>query len=208
MNIRINLIIVLLAAFALSILAQEEQETESAMEDSKEETENPQVLFDTSHGSIIMELYPDKAPKTVKHFLKLVDEGHYEGIIFHRAVKGFVIQAGSWEQEMVSRDIKETVEYEGENELKNVKGSVAMARGDHRDSAAADFFINTVNNGRLNHRRDRDGYTVFGKVIRGMDVVEAIEDLPTHTETHHGYEMEHIPDETVMIISASRVKTE
>lgn len=188
--------------------AEESQES-SEKSDLKETTqENPKVLLDTSHGTIMLELFADKAPLTVKHFLSLVDDGHYDGIIFHRAHKGFVIQAGTWDQELNSRDVTETVKNEAMNGVKNSKGTIAMARYDDPDSAAADFFINTKNNHMLNYSaaQGKAGYTVFGKVTRGMKVVHEIENLRTKTEVVNGVELENFPIDTVVITKAAQFR--
>lgn len=172
--------------------------------DSKED--NPKVLLDTSLGTIMIELFADDAPLTVQHFLSLVDDGHYNGIIFHRAHKGFVVQAGSWDQDLKSRDVPETVKNEAMNGLKNLKGTVAMARYDDPDSASADFFINTKNNNMLNYSKSQGkaGYTVFGKVIRGMKIVHEIENLKTKTEVVDGIELQNVPIDTVVITHAAQ----
>ncbi|MCY4144023.1 MAG: peptidylprolyl isomerase [Gammaproteobacteria bacterium] len=202
-----NLLCAIVAALAMSGVSQDNVETEGE-EVTDEPKENPKVLFDTTHGTIMMELFEKDAPITVKHFLALVDDGHYDGIIFHRAHRNFVIQAGSFDQDMNSRDIPDTIKNEASNGLSNVKGSVAMARGDHPDSAAADFFINTKDNRFLDYSKSKseDGYAVFGKVTRGMDVVHAIEKLKVKTEEVGGVKLENVPVEKVVIISAQRYR--
>ncbi len=209
--------------FALGVATDEtDSDVEQAMEGMEEESqesseqsnlkgseqENPKVLLDTSHGTIMLELFADKAPLTVKHFLSLVDDGHYDGIIFHRAHKGFVIQAGSWDQELNSRDVTETVKNEAMNGVKNSKGTIAMARYDDPDSASADFFINTKNNHMLNYSESegKAGYTVFGKVTRGMKVVHEIENLRTKTQVVNGLELENFPVDTVVITRAAQFR--
>lgn len=213
----------LFAALAFAALADEtkseegkaiEGDTEESQASTEEinvkdsEQDNPKVLLDTSHGTIMMELFADKAPLTVKHFLALVDDGHYDGIIFHRAHKGFVIQAGSWDQDLNSRDVPETVKNEAKNGVKNSKGTVAMARYEDPDSASADFFINTKNNHMLNYSESegKAGYAVFGKVIRGMKVVHEIENLRTKTEVVKGVELQNFPIDTVVITKAQRFR--
>lgn len=212
-----------LAIFTFGIASDEtDSDVEQAMEGNAEESqessensnlkeskqENPKVLLDTSHGTIMLELFADKAPLTVKHFLSLVDDGHYDGIIFHRAHKGFVIQAGSWDQELNSRDVTETVKNEAMNGVKNSKGTIAMARYDDPDSASADFFINTKNNHMLNYSESegKAGYTVFGKVTRGMKVVHEIENLRTKTQVVNGLELENFPVDTVVITQAAQFR--
>ncbi len=196
-------------ATSLLVVATTAQEVSDEKKEPAEEKEmNPKVLFETSHGDIMIELDAEKAPLTVKHFLDLVDEGHYDGIIFHRAVKGFVIQAGSFDQDSKPRNVGTTVKNEASNGLKNDKGTVSMARTSDPDSAAADFFINTVDNDFLNPTRNSAGYAVFGKVIRGMEVVHAIEDMEVHTKEIQGQKFPDFPKETVVITSASRARSE
>ena len=194
--------------FATAGLCEQDTKDEEK-EVAEDSNDNPKVLFDTTHGTIMMELFENEAPITVKHFLSLVDEGHYDGIIFHRAVRNFVIQAGSWDQEMNSRDIPDTIKNEASNGLSNVKGTVAMARGELPDSAAADFYINTKDNSRaLDYSKEEGkvGYAVFGKVTRGMDIVHAIEKAKTKTKHVNGLKLEHVPVENIVIISAQRFR--
>jgi cyclophilin family peptidyl-prolyl cis-trans isomerase len=142
--------------------------------------EAPIVRLETSMGNIDIELLPDKAPKTVENFLTLVDDGFYDGLIFHRVVAGFVIQAGGYDEGMSYRPPPGTVENESANRLPNRKYSVAMARLSDPDSADTQFFINVKDNGHLDWQPGRPGYTVFGQVVAGMDVATAIELVDTH----------------------------
>jgi cyclophilin family peptidyl-prolyl cis-trans isomerase len=132
----------------------------------------------TSKGDIIVELDPVKAPKTVVNFLQYAGEGHYDRTLFHRIARGFVIQGGGYSRLFTERPTREPVPYEGANGLKNLRGTIAMARLDDPNSATAQWYINLKNNPKLDHLVDqygtRYGYTVFGKVIAGMDVVDAI----------------------------------
>ena len=195
--------------FSLGILVSViAQDTENGDEESDEETENPKVLFDTSLGTFMVELYADKAPLTVQHFLKLIDEDYYDGLIFHRVVEDFVIQTGSFNQELESQEVEETVKNEADNGLSNEEGTIAMARGDHPDSASSDFFINLRDNSRLDREgrpNNPHGYTVFGKVIRGMDVIEKIAEVETETREVPSYEdpLKHFPVDNVVIKQAS-----
>lgn len=182
------------------------QENDDDNEDTDEEPDNPKVLFDTSLGTFMVELYPDKAPLTVQHFLKLIDEDYYDGLIFHRVIKDFVIQTGSFNQELEHQDVEDTVENEADNGLSNEKGTIAMARGDDPDSASSDFYVNLKNNFSLNPEGYPDnphGYTVFGKVIRGMDVVEKIAEVETETKDLIDYDWENFPVDNVVINKAS-----
>jgi len=144
---------------------------------------HPVVQLETSMGTIKVELYPEKAPITVKNFLTYVQEGHYDGLIFHRVIKDFMIQGGGFTKDMHERRAKHPpIKNEADNGLKNDRGTIAMARTGVVDSATAQFFINTVNNDFLNHRGKTPqgyGYAVFGKVIDGMDVVDKIRAVPT-----------------------------
>jgi cyclophilin family peptidyl-prolyl cis-trans isomerase len=134
-------------------------------------------------GNIKVELYPDKAPISVKNFLAYVKEGHYEGLVFHRVIRGFMIQGGGFTPDMKEkRPAHPPIKNEAGNGLKNERGTVAMARTGVVDSATAQFFINVVNNDFLNHANDSPqgfGYAVFGKVIEGLDVVDKIRSVPT-----------------------------
>jgi len=165
---------------------------------------NPQVLLKTSKGDITLELYPDKAPGTVKNFLAYVDAKFYDGLIFHRVIKAFMIQGGGLTADYSTRPAKPPIKNEAGNGLKNDRGTIAMARSGEVDSATCQFFINHVNNDFLNHRDNTPagfGYCVFGQVVAGMDVVDAIATTPTMTI--HG--MEDVPRETVTIISIRRI---
>ena len=143
---------------------------------------NPEVELKTSMGVITLELYPDKAPKTVENFLQYVKDGHYKGTIFHRVIPGFMIQAGGFSAGFVEKKTRDAIPNEARNGLKNDAGTVAMARRGDPDSATAQFFINVVNNEGLNRPNpDGHGYAVFGKVVKGMDVVKKIEAVETGT---------------------------
>ena len=141
------------------------------------------VKLETSLGVIKVELYPDKAPVSVKNFLAYVKEGHYDGLIFHRVIRDFMIQGGGFTKEMKERGSKHPpIKNEADNGLTNDRGTLAMARTSVVDSATAQFFINVVNNDFLNHRSKTPqgyGYAVFGKVTEGMDVVDKIRAVPT-----------------------------
>ncbi|MGL6160797.1 peptidylprolyl isomerase [Microbulbifer sp.] len=136
--------------------------------------ENPQVELQTDLGGIQLELYKDKAPATVENFLAYVDSGFYNGVIFHRVIPGFMVQTGGMTFDFQKKETREPVANESANGLKNLRGTVAMARLNDPDSATAQFFINLVNNGHLDAQKDKPGYTVFGKVVKGMGVVDKI----------------------------------
>lgn len=158
----------------------------------------PQVALNTTHGTIVMALYPDKAPATVEHFLETVDRYFYDGLIFHRVVKGFMIQTGGHGYDLQLKESGEAVTNESQNGLNNTRGTVAMARLADPDSARTQFFINVVDNPHLDADDDKPGYTVFGKVIDGMEVVDAISEMPV---TRKGT-FTHLPVDTVQILSA------
>jgi len=143
---------------------------------------NPQVKMRTNLGEIVLELYPDKAPKTVANFLHYVGSGHYNGTVFHRTIQQFVIQGGGFTPDFQYKPTFDPVPNEATNGLRNERGTLAMARAYDPDSATAQFFINLDDNKFLNHHRphpDYYGYCVFGKVIKGMDIAKKIGALPT-----------------------------
>lgn len=145
---------------------------------------NPQVELRTNTGTIVLELYPEAAPKTVENFLQYVKSGHYAGTQFHRVIKGFMIQGGGFTSDFQQKPTKPPIKNEGETSTKaglsNVPGTIAMARTPDPHSAAAQFFINVADNAPLNYAGPGNwGYTVFGKVISGMDVVNKIAAMPT-----------------------------
>jgi peptidyl-prolyl cis-trans isomerase A (cyclophilin A) len=139
-----------------------------------------QVELTTSMGTITIEVYPEKAPRTVENFLQYVKDGQYAGTIFHRVIRGFMIQTGGFNTDFVEKRTRAPIKNEANNGLKNVIGAVAMARKADPDSASAQFYINVANNPALDYRgEDNWGYAVFGKVINGMDVVEKIAQVET-----------------------------
>jgi len=166
----------------------------------QDSTQKPVVVLDTSLGSITLELYPDKAPITVENFLKYVDEGFYDNLIFHRVMPGFMVQGGGMTDQMVekSEGKHQPIKNESSNGLSNDRGTVAMARTANPNSATCQFFINHVDNPNLNTYGG--GYTVFGKVIDGIDVVDKIAKVPTTTRGPH----ENVPLKPVYIKSAKR----
>jgi peptidyl-prolyl cis-trans isomerase A (cyclophilin A)/peptidyl-prolyl cis-trans isomerase B (cyclophilin B) len=142
---------------------------------------DPQVDLKTNLGTIRLELYPAKAPKTVENFLQYVKDGHFNGTIFHRVIDGFMIQGGGFDKSYKQKPTRAPIENEAKNGLKNDLGTVAMARTSSPHSASSQFFINGKNNDFLNSASAQDGwgYTVFGKVVGGMDVVMKISKTPT-----------------------------
>jgi len=143
---------------------------------------NPKVEMETSKGKFVIELYPEKAPDTVKNFLNYVDTKFYDGTIFHRVIPKFMIQGGGFTADMKRKSAGAPIKNEADNGLNNDRGTIAMARTNDPHSATAQFFINTVNNDFLNHKSKTQqgwGYVVFGKVVTGMDVVDAISSAKT-----------------------------
>jgi peptidyl-prolyl cis-trans isomerase B (cyclophilin B) len=143
---------------------------------------NIQVEMKTNVGKIVLELYPDQAPKTVENFLQYVDDGFYKNTIFHRVIAGFMIQGGGFDGAYQQKTTRDPIRNEATNDLKNEIGTIAMARTSDPHSASAQFFINVANNGFLNFKAPSQsgyGYAVFGKVISGMDVVNKIAATPT-----------------------------
>ena len=144
------------------------------------QSKNPVVVITTSLGDITVELDPAKAPLSVDNFLQYVKAGHYEGTIFHRVIKGFMIQGGNMTADGKSKQTRPAIKNEAANGLKNERGTVAMARTNQVDSATDQFFINTgTNNAFLDHKVRDYGYAVFGKVVGGMNVVDKIEGVKT-----------------------------
>lgn len=161
---------------------------------------HPTVLLKTTMGDIKVELDPQAAPKTVANFLQYVSSGQYSGTIFHRVIPGFMIQGGGFDTKLNEKSTRAPIPIESNNGLKNAVGTIAMARTNDPNSATAQFFINTVDNGALDYPgRDGYGYTVFGKVTEGLNVVKKIEQVPTGS--HGG--MEDVPSTPIVIESAT-----
>ncbi len=162
----------------------------------------PQVDLKTSLGTIRVELYPEKAPKTVANFLQYVRDGHYNGTIFHRVIPGFMIQGGGMTKTLAEKRTRPPIPIESKNGLKNEVGTLAMARTSDPNSATAQFFINVASNHFLDYPgQDGNGYTVFGKVVDGMDVVNKIAAVPTGNQGMY----QNVPKTPVVIESATVV---
>lgn len=167
--------------------------------------ENPHVLLKTNKGDIELELFAEQAPISVKNFLRYVNEGFYDGTIFHRVIKRFMVQGGGFTEQMKRKETHEPIKNEADNRIRNRFGTIAMARTSDPHSATAQFFINTINNNSLDFREKTNrawGYAVFGRVIKGVQVVKAIEMVPTGVKNR----MRDVPLETVKIIKASVIK--
>jgi cyclophilin family peptidyl-prolyl cis-trans isomerase len=168
--------------------------------------ENPRVLIKTSMGDITVELFQKEAPVTVKNFLDYVDEKFYDGTIFHRVISGFMIQGGGFDKNLRQKGTRNAIENEATNGMKNKRGTLAMARTMDPHSATSQFFINVVDNPSLDFSSPADGrtwgYAVFGRVVEGMDVVDAIKAVPTTMRNGMG----DVPETPVEIVSARRVE--
>lgn len=164
---------------------------------------NPQVEFETSRGSFVVELYPDKAPRTVENFLQYVNSGFYNGTIFHRTVHRFIVQGGGLTERLEPKDTRPPIINESANGLSNDYGTLSMARGYPSDSATSQFFVNLEENRFLNFYRQEpglEGYTVFGRVIRGLDLLLRLSDSQTSTVG----KLDHVPKDPA-VIRTSRV---
>lgn len=164
----------------------------------------PNVLLQTTLGDITLELNQELAPITVENFLSYVDSGYYDGTIFHRVIPNFMVQGGGMNRDMEETGGKQPIKNEATNGLKNVCGSIAMARTQVVDSATSQFFINLNDNEFLDHRDTRAeafGYAVFGKVVDGMEVVKQIELVATGNKGHH----QDVPVEPIVITSVRRI---
>src|SRR6516162_2642250 len=159
------------------------------------------IQFETSHGTFTVELFPKEAPVTVENFLRYVDDGHFDGTIFHRIVPGFVIQGGGLTADFANKKTRAPISNEAKNGLKNTRGSLSMARTSDINSATSQFFVNLADNAFLDHSARDYGYAVFGRVTEGMDVIDRI--ARVGTGTRKGYK--DAPLEAVVIVSARRV---
>ena len=167
--------------------------------------QNPQVLLETSMGNITIELFKEKAPITVRNFLGYVKDGFYDGLIFHRVIKDFMVQGGGMSESLEQKKPKFAIKNEATNGLSNTRGTLAMARTGVVDSATSQFFINTVDNLFLNHKGkqpDSFGYCVFGQVVEGMDVVDQIRAVKTGNKNGHS----DVPVEPVFIKSTKLIE--
>jgi cyclophilin family peptidyl-prolyl cis-trans isomerase len=155
------------------------------------------VVMETNMGTIKIELFEDKAPITVKNFLSYVKDKHYDGLIFHRVIDGFMIQGGGFDSKMEQKKTKDPIKNESDNKLSNLRGTIAMARTNDPDSATSQFYINVKDNKALDRAEGQAGYCVFGRVTEGMDVVDKIKVVKTGTKM--GFK--DVPTEDVVIKS-------
>jgi len=164
-----------------------------------------QVKFKTTLGDFIIELNDEKAPISAKNFITYVEEGFYNGTIFHRIIPGFMAQGGGFDADFVQKETHDMIKNEADNGLKNDRGTLAMARTPAPDSASGQFFINYKDNDFLNHTAPTQngwGYAVFGKVVEGMDVVDAMAEQATSTKNGH----QDVPTTNIVVESAEIVK--
>ena len=164
-----------------------------------EET-TPDVILHTSQGAIGIELFEAEAPESVNNFLTYVQEGHYDGTIFHRVIDGFMIQGGGFDEAMRQKSTRDPITNEADNGLKNTRGTLSMARTSQKDSATSQFFINLSDNAFLDHGERDFGYAVFGEVVAGMDVVDQIAGVATGSHGMH----QDVPREPVVVKRAYR----
>lgn len=191
-------------SFASLCFSANTQESET-MTKQEQTVQKPMVLLKTSMGDIKIELNSEKAPISVKNFLQYVKDGHYDHTIFHRVIDGFMVQGGGFTKDMNQKTSRAPIQIESDNGLKNVKGSVAMARTSDPNSASAQFFINVSDNSFLDFKAKNSreyGYAVFGKVVEGMNVVEQIKKVKTSSKGPH----ENVPVVPVEIIEAKVVE--
>lgn len=201
----IPLLTVLIAGCATSqvVTPEPQNEVNNKLTEEKQ-METKVILIKTSLGDIKAELYPDKAPVTVENFIQYVDDGFYNGTIFHRVMPGFMVQGGGFTEDRVQKETNDAIKIESDNGLKNDRGTLAMARTRIPDSATSQFFVNLVDNDFLNYRspdEDGYGYTVFGKVIEGMDVVDQIAKVQTGSNgMHQDWPVENVVIEKVEVL--------
>ena len=163
------------------------------------------VKLSTNHGDIVLQLNAEKAPQTVENFVQYVKDGHFDNTVFHRVIKGFMIQGGGFEPGMSQKKTRASIQNEADNGLKNTKYSIAMARTMEPHSASAQFFINASDNDFLNHSGKNVqgwGYAVFGEVIEGREVVDAIEKVATGSKAGH----QDVPKDDVVIEKAEIIE--
>ena len=171
-----------------------------AKDTSSQKSPLVEVVFETNMGSYTLELNSEKAPETVANFLVYVDAGFYSNTLFHRVIPGFVVQGGGFEKGMKKKPTLSPVKNESDNGLMNIKGAISMARTRAPDSATSQFFINVIHNPSLDRRGSQPGYTVFGKVTEGLDVIDKIIAVATKTSGRY----QDVPKQDVVILSAKR----
>ena len=183
--------------------------TSVAQPQSDDSAENPRVLMKTTDGDITIGLFADKSPITVENFLRYVDDGHYDGTVFHRVISNFMIQGGGFDADLKEKETRDPIVNESKNKLHNTRGTLAMARTPDPNSATAQFFINQRSNLRLDWSGGKDGYTVFGEVIDGMQVVDIISLTDTgsaQAQTAGGVTIfQDVPVQPIVVLSVTRL---
>jgi cyclophilin family peptidyl-prolyl cis-trans isomerase len=187
-----------LGLFALGLLAL----AVSAAGQNASSGSSLRVALETSKGTIVLELAQDKAPGTVENFLAYVRDGFFDGTVFHRVIDGFMIQGGGFTEDLSRKETRAPIQNESATALSNARGTIAMARTDDPHSATSQFFINAVDNPGLDRSPGNAGYTAFGRVVEGMDVVDAIAGVPTGRKSGMG----DVPVEPVVIRKATVVE--
>jgi len=187
--------ITLLFTLSYAFFVQAEQTANTSPE-----TENPQVVMQTSMGKMVITLFPEKAPITVANFLAYVDEGFYDNTVFHRVIPGFVIQGGGFEASMRPKKTNAAIKNESNNGLANRRGTLSMARLPAPDSATTQFFINLENNASLNASFNKPGYAVFAEVTEGLPIIDMISRVRTGTVKQY----QNVPLDPILILSAQR----
>lgn len=201
-------LIIMMVSFAIACKNDKNQQAKNKDLKKAEKTEqkeeeidikggNPMVLMKTNKGDIKIELFQDKSPITVENFISYVNDGFYNGTIFHRVIPGFMIQSGGFTEDMQQKAAKQPIKNEADNGVSNKRGTLAMARTPDVDSATSQFFINVADNDFLNHGTRDFGYAVFGKVVDGMDIVDIIVSVKTSNSSMH----QNVPEEAVFIES-------
>ena len=197
MNFKRLSFLIVIALFTQGVFATEADVKES----SSKKSPVVEVIFKTTMGFFTLGLDSEKAPKTVANFLVYVDEDFYDNTLFHRVIPGFVVQSGGFEKGMKIKQTHSPVKNESGNGLKNIRGTISMARRTHPDTATSQFFINVVHNSSLDYKAAyQPGYTVFGKVTNGMDVIDKIVKVPTNAQG----QFKDVPKEDVLVLSAKR----
>tara|TARA_R110000737_G_scaffold2923_16_gene9906 strand:+ start:166672 stop:167361 length:690 start_codon:yes stop_codon:yes gene_type:complete len=188
--------------------ASDQPATEPATPITPEDVQEDKMVYvslDTTKGTMYLALNETKAPITVENFLSYVEDGFYNDTIFHRVMEGFMIQGGGFEEGLKKKATKAEIKNEWKNGLKNMRGTIAMARlGNQPDSASSQFFINLADNGFLDQPRDGAGYAVFGHLVKGEDVLDAIGSAPTSSQGMHG----NVPVTTIKINSITQISNE
>jgi len=191
--------LIFIGLFLFGCIAPEEEialDEEIEIEEEEDEMKNKIIVIETNKGNLEVELDFENAPITAENFLTYVESGHYEGTIFHRVIPNFMIQGGGFTSDGNQKDTMKPIKLESQNGLKNLRGTIAMARTNVPDSATSQFFINTKDNDFLDYAPGNPGYAVFGKVINGMDVVDAIEKVKTSSKGYY----DDWPVEDVLIV--------